>query len=141
MIFPTRIGKRAPVTQAKANGTPATVWIVDDEWVIAKTLGAILRNSGFEVTIFFNPLETLKAAESKCPDILISDVIMPQMSGIDLGVCFKNTYPTCRVLLFSGQTATSDMLSKAGVDGHNFQLLKKPVHPIDLLAALRQEER
>jgi DNA-binding response OmpR family regulator len=129
------------VTPAKANGTPATVWIVDDEWVIATTLAAFLRQSGFDVTIFFSPLETLKAAENTCPDILISDVMMPEMSGIDLGVCIKSTYPTCRVLLFSGQTYSSDMLSRARVDGHDFQFLTKPVHPIKLLAVLRHDVR
>jgi len=141
MIVLTRTRKRAPVTSATASGIPAKVWIVDDEWVIATTLAAFLRYSGFDVTIFFNPLETLKAAENKCPDILISDVMMPGMSGIELGVCLKNTYPTCRVLLFSGHTSTHDMLSRARVDGHEFQLLTKPVNPVDLLAVLRHEGR
>jgi DNA-binding NtrC family response regulator len=139
MIVLTRTRKRAPVTPTSASDIPTTVWIVDDEWVIATTLAALLRYSGFDVTIFFNPLETLKAAENKRPDILISDVMMPGISGIELGVRLNNIHPTCRVILFSGHTSAPDILSRARVDGHDFELLTKPVNPDDLLAVLRHD--
>lgn len=116
---------------------PALVYVVDDETVIASTLAAILKASGFEAKAFFNPLQALAAAEADRPDILISDVAMPEMSGIELGIQFKATYPNCRILLFSGQASTSDQLEKARSEGHDFQLLTKPVHPTDLLKAIQ----
>jgi DNA-binding NtrC family response regulator len=112
------------------------VYVVDDEEVIASTLAIILSKAGFLTTAFTNPLDALLSADTDPPDYLISDVMMPQLNGIDLGVQFKAIYPQCRVLLFSGQAATTDLLKSAHSSGHEFQLLPKPVHPTDLLAAL-----
>jgi CheY-like chemotaxis protein len=88
------------------------------------------------VVSFVDPLEALKAAETHSPDILISDVTMPQMNGISLGVQFKAIYPTCLVVLFFGHASTADLLRDASGQGHDFELLTKPIHPKDLLAAL-----
>jgi DNA-binding response OmpR family regulator len=118
-------------------GEMATVvFVVDDETVIATTLAAILRGSGFEAIAFTDPLEALLAAETREPDLLITDVMMPQLNGVDLGVQFKAIHPNVRVLLFSGQAKTSDLLQGARDAGHNFELLTKPIHPTDLLKAI-----
>jgi hypothetical protein len=45
--------------------------------------------------------------------------------------------PACKILLFSGQAATADLLEKARAQGHQFEILAKPVHPQDLLAKLK----
>ena len=115
---------------------PALVYVVDDEAVIATTLAAILQQSGFNAQAFLDPLQALEAAKTTCPDILISDVAMPHMNGIELGIQFKITHPTCRILLFSGQSTTTDLLEKAHKEGHDFHILTKPIHPTELLAAL-----
>ena len=113
------------------------VYIVDDEQVIAFTLEAILKNVGFDAKAFTNPLDALDAANSNAPDLLITDVVMPEMSGIDLGIHFRERFPKCNVLLFSGQATTSSLLEAARERGHDFTLLAKPIHPKDLLAAIR----
>jgi DNA-binding NtrC family response regulator len=115
---------------------PSLVYVVDDEQIIAQTLAAILKQNGFSAIGFADPIEALKAAESDAPDLLISDVVMPQMTGIDLGIAIKSRYPECKILLFSGQAATADLLDVARERGHDFTLLSKPVHPKDLLAAI-----
>ena len=109
------------------------VFVVDDEPVIASTLAAILQVNGFSAKFFTCPLEALTAARLKAPDLLISDVAMPGISGIDLAVQMRAQYPTCKILLFSGQTATLDLLEGARAQGHDFDLLLKPVHPTELL--------
>jgi FixJ family two-component response regulator len=116
----------------------ALVYVVDDEKLIATTLAAILTRSGFEAIPFLDPLDALLSAESRCPDVLITDVMMPQLNGVDLGIQFKAIHPQCRVLLFSGHAATSDLMKDAKRDGHNFDLLTKPVHPIDLISVIRE---
>jgi DNA-binding NtrC family response regulator len=128
--------KRIKTGKLMVNKNKPIVFVVDDEPAIASTLALILNSSGFSATAFTNPLEALKSAEFECPEFLISDVMMPQLNGIDLGVQFKAIYPTCRVLLFSGQAATADFMDSARVKGHHFDLLSKPVHPKDLLAAI-----
>jgi CheY-like chemotaxis protein len=110
------------------------VFVVDDEHVIASTLAAILKLHGYSATFFTSPLEALAAARSKAPDLLITDVAMPDISGIDLAIQMRAQYPECKVLLFSGQAATQDLLEDARSQGHNFQLLDKPVHPSEMLS-------
>jgi len=110
------------------------VFVVDDEKCIADTLAAILRNSGYQATAFYNAQSTLAEIESCCPELVISDVMMPGMNGIDMAILIKERHPECNVLLFSGSASTADLLERARAQGHNFHLLQKPVHPRDLLA-------
>jgi CheY-like chemotaxis protein len=115
-----------------------TVYVVDDEAVIATTLSIILKQSGFNARPFTNPLTALQAAGSEPPNLLLSDVMMPDLSGVELAIRMKTLCPACKVLLFSGQAATTDLLEEARKSGHEFTLLSKPVHPADLLATLRK---
>jgi CheY-like chemotaxis protein len=112
------------------------IYVVDDEKIIALTLATILSQSGFQAEAFTNPLDALEKARSVAPDLLLTDVVMPEMSGIDLAIQIRRISPKCGILLFSGQAATSDMLDVARGQGHHFNILTKPVHPTDLLAAI-----
>ena len=112
------------------------VFVVDDEPVIASTLAAILKLHGYSATSFASPLEALAAARSIAPDLLISDVAMPGISGVDLAIQMRGQYPTCKILLFSGQAGTMDLLENARGQGHNFRLLQKPVHPSVMLSMI-----
>jgi CheY-like chemotaxis protein len=114
------------------------VFVVDDEPVIASTLAAILEMHGYSATFFTSPVEALAAARSTEPDLLISDVAMPGISGIDLAIQMRDQYPTCKVLLFSGQAATFDLLEDARARGHDFDLLLKPVPPTEFLLGVRK---
>jgi CheY-like chemotaxis protein len=109
------------------------IFVVDDEPVIASTLAAILQMNGFSAKFFTCPLDALAAARLKAPDLLISDVAMPGISGIELAIQMRALFPTCKVLLFSGQAATLDLLQDAHAQGHDFDLLQKPVPPTEFL--------
>ncbi len=122
-----------------ANEAGIRVLVVDDESVIASSLSAILRQSGYLAESFTNPLDALRSAMQEAPDVLISDVVMPHMSGVDLAMRVKSACPDCRVLLFSGQAATVSFLEEARSQGHNFHLLSKPIHPLDLLRVMRRQ--
>jgi DNA-binding NtrC family response regulator len=110
------------------------VFVVDDERVIATTLVAILKLNGFSAKSFTCAQEALNEARLQAPDLLISDVVMPDISGIDLAILMTAQYPSCKVLLFSGQAATSDLLQAARDKGYSFPMLSKPVHPTALLS-------
>ena len=114
-----------------------SIHVVDDEPVIARTLAAILESQGFAAVSFTNPLKSLEAAAVAAPHLLISDVSMPQMTGVELAIRIKELCPECKVLLFSGQAATANLLDEAAKQGHAFQILRKPIHPADLLAAVK----
>ena len=63
---------------------------------------------------------------------------MPGISGIDLAIQMRAQYPNCKILLFSGQAATSDLLEHARDQGYDFRLLQKPVHPSEFLSEIGQ---
>ena len=113
------------------------IFVVDDEFVIATTLATILQRSGFDAVSFTEPLKALDAAKIKAPDLLISDVMMPVLSGIDLAIRMKKEYPDCKILLFSGQAATANLLEAARKEGHDFELLSKPIHPSEFLLKVK----
>lgn len=110
------------------------IFVVDDESLIASSLEAILRMNGYDCRAFLRPHDALQAAQADPPDLLISDVIMPQLSGVDLAIQLQERCPACKVLLFSGQAGVYDVLDAARAEGHEFELLMKPMHPENLLA-------
>ena len=114
------------------------VLITDDERVIADTLTAILNHGGFEARAAYSCGEALEMAPEFRPDILISDVIMAEMNGIEAAIRIKGMLPDVRVFLLSGQTATPELLQKENADGYGFEVLIKPVHPRELIARLRE---
>jgi DNA-binding response OmpR family regulator len=116
------------------------IFVVDDERVIAETLAIILRANGYAATAFTDPMEALRCARQDAPDLLISDVMMPQLSGVDLAILLRELCPRCGVLLFSGQAYTDDLLAEARMQGHCFELLCKPVHPVEIIRRVREHD-
>ncbi len=112
------------------------ILIADDEHVIADTLAMILAKAGFTVRAVYSGEEAVEVANRFRPDLLISDVVMTGMTGIDAAFEVGTKLPACKILLFSGQAATSNLLAKARAQNHNFEILTKPIHPGDLLARL-----
>ena len=133
MIFHPGAKESMPTTTQKPR-----ILVADDERVIADTLAMILNQSGFEARAIYSGEGALELAESFQPDMLISDVIMADLNGIDAAIRIRKLLPAIKVLLFSGQAATADLLEKARKEGYEFDILAKPVHPQDLLARLRK---
>jgi DNA-binding response OmpR family regulator len=109
------------------------VLIVDDERIIADTLTAIFNRNGYAALTAYDAKSALEIAALIPPELLITDVMMPGMNGIDLAIAIEALLPDCRILLFSGQASTVDLLSRARTMGHDFTTLSKPVHPTELL--------
>jgi DNA-binding response OmpR family regulator len=113
------------------------VLVADDERVIADTLAMILNQSGFEARAVYSGEKAVEMTSTFEPDMLISDVIMADLNGIDAAIRIRALRPGIKILLFSGQAATADLLEKARAQGYEFEILAKPVHPQDLLSRLR----
>jgi CheY-like chemotaxis protein len=117
-------------------GPRPKVLVVDDEQTIANTLALILNHSGFEARAVYSGEAAVEVVGSFAPDVLISDVVMTGMSGVEAAIAVGALRPHCKILLFSGQAATADLLQYARQQGHSFELISKPVHPSELLARL-----
>lgn len=112
------------------------VLVVDDEHSIADTLSIILRQHGFDTATAYCGATAVEAARLWDPDVLLTDVVMPDMNGIEAAVLIQAAHPKCKVLLFSGQAAAQEMVT-ACLDAARFRFLQKPVHPVDLIDSLR----
>jgi len=113
------------------------IFVVDDEHCIADTVAVILRRAGYEATAFYDAQSALEQIELCCPDLVITDVVMPGMNGVEMAVLIRDRHPDCRILLFSGNAATADFLGNVRKQGYDFDLLAKPIHPSDLLARIK----
>ena len=69
--------------------------------------------------------------------MLISDVVMDGMNGIESAIEICKILPNCKVLLVSGNNRTADLLKDALEQGHNFDILAKPVHPTVIIDRLK----
>jgi CheY-like chemotaxis protein len=119
------------------NRVKPKVLVVDDERVIADTLAMILNQSGFDARAVYSGEKAVEMASTFTPDMLITDVIMADLNGIDAAIMIRAILPKIKILLFSGQAATADLLEKARTKGYEFEILAKPVHPQDLLSRLQ----
>jgi DNA-binding NtrC family response regulator len=113
------------------------VFVVDDEPTISSTVAIILHNEGFDSKSFNDPLGALQAARFDVPDLLITDIAMPGMSGVQLAIEFQRKYPDSKVILFSGNPHSSELIGEATAAGYSFDFLCKPVHPNELLRTVR----
>jgi CheY-like chemotaxis protein len=116
--------------------TKRKILVVDDERVIAETLTIILNQAGFEARAVFSGESAVNSLDDFKPNLLLSDVMMSGMTGIEAAMITRTKLPSCKILLFSGQAATSDLLESARKRGHEFEVLTKPIHPTDLLTKI-----
>ena len=112
--------------------------VVDDERLIADSLAWILNLRGFNARSVYSGSEAINHAVINPIDILVSDVVMEGMSGIDAAIEICKLLPNCKVLLLSGNIGTSDMLKSAHDLGHDFDILAKPAHPDEIIDRLKE---
>jgi len=115
---------------------PPLILVVDDEKVIADTLVMILKRKGFAAIPAYGGVSALQIAAVTPPNLLLTDVVMPDMNGIDLAIEICRQVPDCDVLLLSGQAATTDLLARYPEIADSFTVLPKPIHPRELMVKL-----
>ena len=121
------------------NGHPVRVLVANDEQIITDTLALILEKSGYAAKAAYSADQAVETAGSWKPDVLISDVLMKGITGIEAAIQIVTDCPACQVILVSGQAATFELIADGCDQGHHFEVLSKPVHPqalIDRIATL-----
>ena len=100
--FPTVPLKEVPahVDEGKAGAHRPVVLVVDDESVIADTLAEILSRSGYTGIAEYDGDSALETALLTPPEMLITDVVLPGMTGIELAVTVRRIFPECKIILF-----------------------------------------
>ncbi len=116
------------------------IMVVDDEPLVADTLAMILTHAGYHVVRAYDARTALEMASVRAPDLLISDVAMPEMNGVELALGIISMAPECKVVLFSGHARSVDLI-QAYDAGHDFPLMAKPMHPSEMLGQVAKSLR
>jgi len=109
------------------------VLVVDDEPIITESLSAILNGAGFAALTASSGISALETALLIPPQVLITDLAMPGMDGLELGIAVSRAVPDCEVILFSGNASIGDISARMRALGCDFVTLLKPVHPADMI--------
>ena len=121
------------------SGKSVKIIVIDDEALIAETVVEILKQEGFDATFVSSGASAIELAKTLRPAIVLSDVIMPGMNGVETGIKIREIVPDCSIILFSGQAATVDLLEQARERGHRFDILAKPIKPEHLIGIIRSK--
>ncbi|PYP86759.1 MAG: response regulator [Candidatus Angelobacter sp. Gp1-AA117] len=111
--------------------------VVDDEPIIADTLVNILTGEGHDAFAVSDGASAIRWAEMLRPEVVVTDVIMPGLNGVETAKGILKLLPQCRIILFSGQAASTDLVAKAHAEGYVFEILAKPINPDVLLEKLK----
>jgi two-component system response regulator HydG len=113
-----------------------SVLVIDDESGILDTLRILLKKEGFEVSTAQGGKAGLDAIRANAPDIVLTDVRMPQVTGLDILQAVKETDPITPVLLMTAQASLQSAIQ--AVNAGAFYYLQKPFANDELLAILRR---
>jgi two-component system OmpR family response regulator len=113
----------------------ARLLVVDDEPNILELLSASLRYAGFEVATAANGLEALKLAKQFRPDLIVLDVMMPDLDGFAVVRRLRNDGITVPVLFLTARDATEDKVAGLTVGGDDY--VTKPFSLEEILARIR----
>lgn len=108
------------------------ILLVDDEPGIRTAVSAYLEDSGYSVTVTASAAQALTAFAANKPDLVISDVMMPQMDGYQLLQALRDRDRTVPIIFLTAKGMTTDRIQgyQAGVDAY----LPKPFDPDELVA-------
>jgi CheY-like chemotaxis protein len=125
-----------PEPVARVNKGKSHTLVIDDDRAVADTLAMVLNAEGFEAGAVYSGEAGVELARSLEFDFLVTGVIMPLMNGIEAAIRIRQLLPKCKVLLVSGDNDSSVLLQDARSRGYEFEILAKPVHPVELFRAL-----
>ena len=117
----------------------ASVLIVDDEDDVRRVLRRILERAGYETFEAKNGREAIESYKAQKPDVTITDIIMPDVEGIETIRELREQFDAKNIIAISGggRTSTYDYLAMAQRLGASF-VLRKPIDPRSLVIAVEQ---
>jgi DNA-binding NtrC family response regulator len=115
----------------------ASILVIDDDAIVRETVQYILESVGYEVTCAENGERGLEAFRARRPDVVVTDIIMPDREGIGMIIEMRREWPGGPIVAISGggRLANADYLKMAGKLGAN-SILAKPFEPEDLIEAV-----
>jgi DNA-binding response OmpR family regulator len=111
----------------------STVLVVDDDPVILKLLEVNFEMEGFSVLVARGGAEGIEVARNERPDVIVSDIMMPKVSGLELVLALKGDPDTRHIpiILLSAKAQNADV--RSGLDAGADDYVTKPFEPLDLV--------
>ena len=123
------------VTLRRGDGSPIKVLVVDDEAVLAEMVSMALRYEGWEITTAFDGISALAAARTVRPDAVVLDVMLPDMSGLEVLSRLHARTPELPVLLLTAKDAVEDRIAGLAAGGDDY--VTKPFSLEEVVLRLR----
>jgi CheY-like chemotaxis protein len=142
IYLPRHVGKDIPEPKDALAGTlqpgQETLLLVEDEAPLLEVTQRMLEKRGYKVLAASSPGQALQLAREHAGtiDLLVTDVVMPEMNGRDLAKNFLSLYPQAKRLFMSGYTA--DVIAHQGVLDAGVFFIQKPFSATDLAAMVRK---
>jgi two-component system, OmpR family, response regulator len=119
----------------RADGNPINVLVVDDEAVLAEMVSMALRYEGWDIATAGDGSSALAAARAKRPDVVVLDVMLPDMSGLDVLRKLREQNPHLPVLLLTAKDAVEDRIAGLTAGGDDY--VTKPFSLEEVVLRLR----
>lgn len=121
---------------SKSGPKHGRVLVVDDDRAIADSLAFMLAHEGYNAKAAYSGTEAVEAAKDFRPDVLITDLVMPDISGTEAATQICKTLPEVKVIVFSGQVTGKELKARAESAGCVMDIVEKPLHPQELLSKI-----
>ncbi|NPV08258.1 MAG: response regulator [Anaerolineae bacterium] len=114
------------------------ILVVEDDEVVRSLTERLLHRQGYRTVIASSPKEALAILETlpQPPVLLFSDVVMPEMNGLELAQIIKKRIPSLKVLLTSGYP--NETMAARGIEDNGYKILPKPYTAATLTQAIRE---
>jgi DNA-binding response OmpR family regulator len=120
-------------TKASATGR---ILVLDDERRVADSIAFMLEHEGYAVKVACSGPEAIEIAKKFKPMLVLADLVMPEMNGVDAVREICRELPFCKVMFISGHAVGRQLCQEAQLQGH-FDFIDKPTHPTEMLAKIR----
>jgi CheY-like chemotaxis protein len=129
----------SPSSAADRSAARPTVLVVDDDIIVLQTLQFLLEDNGFTVLTAVDGVQGLREYRKHRPDLVLTDIVMPEKEGIALIRELRREFPDAKVVAMSGggRVGNSDYVSIALALGANLGL-DKPFDDLELVESLRR---
>jgi DNA-binding response OmpR family regulator len=119
-------------------GMKLKVLVVDDDPTVRDVLTTLLGFDGFEVASAPDGPTALQLAKTLAPDIVLLDVVMPGIDGLQVCRTLRDGSPSTRIVMLTGRGTAEDELDGVSAGAHAY--LRKPFSPLELLEAMGVEQ-
>jgi two-component system, OmpR family, response regulator len=123
------------VVMCRADGNPINVLVVDDEAVLAEMVSMALRYEGWNIATAADGSAAIAAARGQRPDVVVLDVMLPDMSGLDVLHKLREEHPQLPVLLLTAKDAVEDRIAGLTAGGDDY--VTKPFSIEEVVLRLR----